>query len=101
MLAIVRKLNFGLSRFFGFNIREDVTNIPALQPELRDQAAYYQSLVNTGIITPNEARDAMRMEQLEGLDEVRIPANIAGSSANPSEGGRPSEDDTSEEEDND
>ena len=33
----------------------------------------------------------MRLEQLEGLDEVRVPANIAGSAANPSEGGRPSE----------
>ena len=63
---------------------------------MRDQAAYYQSLVNTGIITPNEAREAMRMEQLEGLDEVRIPANIAGSSSNPSEGGRPSEEETND-----
>ena len=101
ILPIVRKINYAFERYFGFDLQEDVSNVPALQPELRDQAAYYQSLVNTGIITPNEARDAMRMEQLEGLDEVRIPANIAGSSANPSEGGRPSEDDTSEEENND
>ena len=97
ILPIVRKVNYAFERYFGFDLKEDVSDVPALQPELRDQAAYYQSLVNTGIITPNEARDAMRMEQLEGLDEVRIPANIAGSSANPSEGGRPSEDDTSEE----
>ncbi len=101
ILPIVRKVNYAFERYFGFDLQEDVSNVPALQPELRDQAAYYQSLVNTGIITPNEARDAMRMEQLDGLDEVRIPANIAGSSANPSEGGRPSEDDTSEEENND
>jgi len=101
ILPIVRKVNYAFERYFGFDLQEDVSNVPALQPELRDQAAYYQSLVNTGIITPNEARDAMRMEQLDGLDEVRIPANIAGSSANPSEGGRPSEDDTSEEETND
>jgi hypothetical protein len=33
----------------------------------------------------------MRLEQLEGLDEVRTPVNIAGSAVNPSEGGRPSE----------
>ena len=100
ILPIVRKVNYAFERYFGFDLKEDVSDVPALQPELRDQAAYYQSLVNTGIITPNEARDAMRMEQLEGLDEVRIPANIAGSSANPSEGGRPSEDDTSEEQTN-
>ena len=101
ILPIVRKVNYAFERYFGFDLQEDVSRVPALQPELRDQAAYYQSLVNTGIITPNEARDAMRMEQLDGLDEVRIPANIAGSSANPSEGGRPSEEDTSEEENND
>ena len=101
ILPIVRKINYAFERYFGFDLQEDVSRVPALQPELRDQAAYYQSLVNTGIITPNEAREAMRMERLDGLDEVRIPANIAGSSANPSEGGRPSEDDTSEEEDND
>jgi hypothetical protein len=34
----------------------------------------------------------MRMESIEGNDELRVPANIAGSAANPSEGGRPSED---------
>ena len=101
ILPIVRKINYAFERYFGFDLQEDVSRVPALQPELRDQAAYYQSLVNTGIITPNEAREAMRMEPLDGLDEVRIPANIAGSSANPSEGGRPSEDDVSEEENND
>jgi len=101
ILPIVRKINYAFERYFGFDLQEDVSRVPALQPELKDQAAYYQSLVNTGIITPNEAREAMRMEPLDGLDEVRIPANIAGSSANPSEGGRPSEDDTSEEENND
>ena len=96
ILPIVRKVNYAFERYFGFDLQEDVSNVPALQPELRDQAAYYQSLVNTGIITPNEAREAMRMEQLEGLDEVRIPANIAGSSSNPSEGGRPSEEETND-----
>ena len=101
ILPIVRKINYAFERYFGFDLQEDVSRVPALQPELRDQAAYYQSLVNTGIMTPNEAREAMRMERLDGLDEVRIPANIAGSSANPSEGGRPSEDDISEEENND
>jgi hypothetical protein len=31
------------------------------------------------------------LERVEGFDEPRIPANIAGSSANPEEGGRPPE----------
>jgi len=91
ILPIVRKMNFGLSRFFGFEIKEDVTDIPALQPELRDQSQYYTSLVNGGIISVNEAREQLGFEQLEGQDDVRIPANIAGSAANPDEGGRPVE----------
>ena len=96
ILPIVRKINFALERYFGFDLQEDISNVPALQPELRDQAAYYSTLVNTGIITPNEARESLRMEALDGLDEVRIPANIAGSAANPEEGGRPPEEDENE-----
>ena len=46
ILPIVRKINFALERFFGFEIKEDISNIPALQPELRDAASYYSSLVN-------------------------------------------------------
>ena len=91
VLPIVRKLNFAYSRFFGFSIEEDVTNIPALQPELRDQSQYYSALVNAGIITPNEARDALGFEAVEGYDDLRVPANIAGSASNPDDGGRPSE----------
>ena len=98
ILPIVRKLNFGLERFFGFKIREDVTDIPALQPELRDQSQYYTSLVNGGIITINEAREELGFEALEGQDDIRVPANIAGSAANPDEGGKPVEDENSEEE---
>ena len=91
VLPIVRKINFAFERFFGFDLEEDLSGVPALQPELKDQAAYYSTLVNTGVIAPNEAREAMRMEPLEGHDDLRVPANIAGSAANPSEGGRPEE----------
>jgi hypothetical protein len=34
--------------------------------------------------------------RVEGYDEIRIPANIAGSAVNPSEGGRPTEGDNDE-----
>ena len=91
ILPIVRKINFSLERFFGFEIVEDATNIPALQPELRDQSQYYSALVNTGIISPNEAREALNFDPVEGYDDLRVPANIAGSAANPDEGGRPPE----------
>jgi HK97 family phage portal protein len=91
ILPIVRKINYGLERFFGFELSEDISNIPALQPELRDSSAYYTSLVNGGIITAAEARERLGFEPIEGTEEIRIPANIAGSAANPDEGGRPVE----------
>ena len=93
ILPIVRKMNYAYSRFFGYEITENIIDIPALQPELRDQSQYYSSLVNGGIITINEARERLGFETLEGQDEVRVPANIAGSAANPDEGGRPEEGD--------
>lgn len=91
ILPIVKKMNKAYSRFFGFEIGEDITDIPALQPELRDQATFYTSLVNAGIITPNEARVAMNFDELPNADEIRVPQNIAGSAVDPSQGGRPTE----------
>jgi HK97 family phage portal protein len=92
ILPIHRKMNYALERFFGFEIKEDVTEIPALQPELRDQSAYYTSLVNGGIITAAEARERLGFEEIDNTQDIRVPANIAGSAANPDEGGRPQED---------
>lgn len=96
ILPIVRKINFAMERHFGFKCKEDITDIPALQPELRDQSQYYSALVNTGIISPNEARDALGFDPVEGHDELRVPVNIAGSAVNPDEGGRPPEGEDSE-----
>ncbi len=91
VLPIVKKLHFGLEKYFGFELKEDVTEVPALQPEMRDQSQYYTALVNGGIISPNEARDHLGFEPVDGYDDLRVPANIAGSAANPDEGGRPEE----------
>ena len=91
ILPIIRKMNFAMERYFGFKLKEDITDIPALQPELRDQSQYYSALVNTGIISPNEAREALSFDPVDGYDDLRVPANIAGSAANPDEGGRPVE----------
>ena len=94
ILPTVKKVNTAIERFFGVEILEDLTHIPALQPELRDQAQYYTSLVNSGIITPNEARKNIGFEP-DTLDPsmsmIRVPANIAGSAVNPGVGGRPTE----------
>ena len=91
ILPIVEKMIKALERYFGYTITPDISNIPALQPELRDSAAYYSTLVNAGIITPNEAREALNYDEVFGAGEIRVPANIAGSASNPAEGGRPQE----------
>lgn len=91
IMPIIEKLSKAYERYFGFSIAEDISDIPALQPELRDQAAYYSTLVNSGIITANEARVAMNYCEMDGCEEIRVPANIAGSAADPSVGGRPPE----------
>jgi HK97 family phage portal protein len=91
ILPINRKINYALERFFGFELKEDTTEIPALQPELRDQSAYYTALVNGGIITAAEARERLGFDEIENTQDIRVPANIAGSAANPDEGGRPVE----------
>ena len=91
ILPIVKKFHHAFEKYFGFELKEDVTDVPALQPELRDQSQYYTALVNGGIISANEAREHLGFEPIEGHDDVRVPANIAGSAANPDEGGRPTE----------
>ena len=89
IIPIIQKITAGYKRTFGFDVYEDTTYIDALRPELRDEAAYYQSLVNAGIMTPNEARDKLGLDKITGHDDLRIPQNIAGSAADPSQGGKP------------
>jgi len=98
ILPITNKIKCAFERYFGFKLDENIAGIPALQPELRDQASYFATLVNSGIMTPNEAREALRLEEITGFDQPRVPANIAGSASNPEEGGRPQETPPSEEE---
>lgn len=93
VLPLYMKLISSYERFFAYDLEPDVIKIRSLQPEMRDAATFYQSLVNTGIITINEARVKLRFEpsEEEHANELRIPANIAGSAEDPSQGGRPDE----------
>ena len=93
IIPIAKKIASAFQAYFGFRIEEDFANIPAVQPELRDQASYYQTLVNGGVMTANEARTGLGLplDKDAESDKLRIPANIAGSAANPSTGGRPKE----------
>lgn len=89
IIPAVRKYVSALERYFGYDVEPITSNVSALQPELKDIAQYHASLVNGGVITPNEARKELRYDPIEGHDELRIPANIAGSASDPSQGGRP------------
>lgn len=89
VLPIVRGFISSAERYFGYDVEAITTTVSALQPELKDVASYHSTLVNSGIITPNEARTELRFIKIAGHDELRIPANIAGSAANPSQGGKP------------
>jgi HK97 family phage portal protein len=89
IIPIATKLVSGLERFFGYDVEPITSTVSALQPEMKDVAAYYTTLVNGGVISANEARTGLRYETKPGNDDLRIPANIAGSAANPSQGGAP------------
>lgn len=89
VLPIVNRYVSAIERFFGYDIGPVTTNVSALQPELKDVAAYYTTLVNGGVISPNEARVELRYEVKSGHDDLRVPANITGSASNPSTGGAP------------
>lgn len=77
--------------FNSARITPDKTVITALQPDLRTQSQYYVSLVNSGIITPDEARSRLGFKTLDTPETnlIRLPQNITGSAVNPDTGGRP------------
>lgn len=91
VLPVVTKFVSAVERYFGYDVSPVTTNVSALQPELKDVAAYYTTLVNGGVIKPNEARVELRYEKDTdpNSDKLRVPANIAGSAADPSIGGAP------------
>jgi HK97 family phage portal protein len=89
IIPILTKYTSAVERFFGYDIEPITASVSALQPDMKDIAAYHSTLVNAGIISANEARQELRYEAKPGNDDLRIPANIAGSAANPSVGGAP------------
>lgn len=93
IIPIVEMMNSAFERFFGFDVYEDISYIHAMRPELREEAAYWSTLVNGGIAAPDEARESIGLKPMGGeFAEIRVPQNIAGSAANPGTGGRPPED---------
>lgn len=91
VLPIVNRFVSAMERFTGYDIAPVTNSVSALQPDIKDVAAYHSTLVNAGILTANEARIELRYQELTGKEatDIRVPANIAGSAADPSQGGAP------------
>jgi len=103
VLPLVSKLISSYEKFFAYDMEPDVVKVRSLRPELREAGAYFSGLVNTGIMTINEAREELRLPKSteEHADELRIPANIAGSAVDPTVGGAPPGNSEDEDEEND
>lgn len=97
ILPMMRKFESALEFFFAYDIELSTLRVPALLPDQKAEAERYSTLVNNGLMTGNEARLKMRMEEIddEVMNKIRIPQNIAGSGTGVSgqEGGRPENDD--------
>jgi HK97 family phage portal protein len=91
VMPIIRKYVSSMEALSGYDIDAVTSNVSALQPDLKDIAAYHVGLVNGGIITANEARSELRYEPDKDpeSDKLRVPANIAGSAVQPNTGGAP------------
>jgi len=92
ILPISNKFISALETYFAYDMEPDLFKTRALRPEMQEAGNYYGALVNNGIMTINEARKELRLEDSpeKHASKLRIPANIAGSASNPSQGGRPS-----------
>lgn len=90
VLPLVNKLVSACELFFGYDLKPVTQDVLALRPELKDLSQYLASLVNSGIMTRNEARETLRLDKNDQdfADDLILPQNIAGSASDPSSGGR-------------
>jgi HK97 family phage portal protein len=93
IIPMLRKFVSGMEAFFAFDLELTTHKVPALTPDLKEQAERLSSLVNNGLMIGNEARAALRLDPIddEVMKKIRIPANVAGSATGVSgqEGGKP------------
>ena len=91
VIPITEKIAAAISLYYGYETVPDEVKVKALQPDLRELGNYVSSIVNTGIATKNEGREMIGLPKSTDpdADTLITPANIAGSAANPSTGGRP------------
>lgn len=92
IVPILKRLSSAFMLLFpDCEIYPDKLSVTALRPEAAAEANMTSTLVNGGIITPNEGRKKIRMPKADDpkMDEIRIPQNITGSATNPGVGGKP------------
>lgn len=93
ILPMLRKFESAFEYFFAYDIELSTHRVPALKPDQKEQSERLSALVNNGIITGNEARVILRLEELDdsNMKTIRIPANVAGSATGVTgqEGGKP------------
>ena len=93
ILPNLKKVEAAFETFFGYDIKLDTRDVAALIPDQDKESARIVSLTNNGIITGNEGRTQLRLDELDDpqMNTIRIPQNIAGSSTGVSgqEGGAP------------
>jgi len=91
VMPILSKLLAAFERYFGYDLKAAIGEVPAMLPDLRERGAFLTSLVNSGILTRNEAREEIRYAKAtdEIADQLILPANVAGSNSDPNVGGRP------------
>lgn len=100
ILPLARKFARAFEYASFTKVEVDTEAIPQLKEDIRALSQYATSLVNTGILTPDEARVLLRYEPLNTPEtsKIRVPANIAGSAVNPAIGGREPDKEDSENE---
>lgn len=91
VLPLMQRIVSALERYFGYDLKIAMSEIPAMLPDDRSKSQSLQTLVNSGILTRNEARLDIRYPKhsADFADDLIIPANIAGSALDSSVGGRP------------
>jgi HK97 family phage portal protein len=94
LLPNLKKFESAFETFFGFDLKLDTRDVPAMLPDMNEETTRIVSLVNNGIITGDEGRVELRMEPTGDplMTTIRIPANVSGSATGVAgqEGGAPS-----------
>lgn len=77
----------------------DVDQVPAMQERRQEFAKTLAGLVTSGIMTPNEAREALGYEKVPGADELLAPISLAplGAGTDPAKPAGPDEEEPAEE----